>query len=146
VLAACARLTDAIHPGLDLRREIDAVLQQGLGDTVLVWDEDRLAAFAVCHAGAGSEAGSGTCYVKFGAAQPGPLVPRHFHRLLLACEAFAVQRAATRLVAGVNTARHEAYQELRAAGFRPFTQGICMQRYNDPGYNRPGVYLIDDWR
>ena len=31
-----------------------------------------LDAFAVCHTGAGSEAGTGTCFVKFGAALPGP--------------------------------------------------------------------------
>ena len=25
-------------------------------------------------------------------------------------------------------------------------QGVVMQRYNEPGYNRPNVYFIDDWR
>jgi hypothetical protein len=25
-------------------------------------------------------------------------------------------------------------------------QGIAMQRDNEPGYNRPDVFLIDDWR
>jgi hypothetical protein len=25
-------------------------------------------------------------------------------------------------------------------------QGIVMQRGNDAGYNREGIYLIDDWR
>ena len=35
-LEACCELTDAIYPGLDLRREFDAVAEQGVGDVVLV--------------------------------------------------------------------------------------------------------------
>jgi hypothetical protein len=31
-------------------------------------------------------------------------------------------------------------------GFRADMQGVAMQRSNDPGYNRPGVYVMDDWR
>jgi hypothetical protein len=49
-------------------------------------------------------------------------------------------------VGGVNTARHEAYQKMLAHGFRTDLHGVAMQRPNEPGYNRPGVYLIDDWR
>jgi hypothetical protein len=30
-------------------------------------------------------------------------------------------------------------------GFRTDLQGVAMQRLNEPGYNRAGVYLIDDW-
>jgi len=50
------------------------------------------------------------------------------------------------LVGGVNTARQEAYDYLRAHGFRTELLGIAMHRPNEPGYSRPGVYLIDDWR
>jgi hypothetical protein len=46
----------------------------------------------------------------------------------------------------VNTARHEAYRLMVERGFRAEVQGVAMHRGNDPGYNRPGVYLIDDWR
>ena len=62
---------------------------QGLGDTVLLRDNGRLAAMAICHRGAGSEAGSGVCYVKFGAVRPGAAAAGRFDRLLDACEAFA---------------------------------------------------------
>ena len=31
-------------------------------------------------------------------------------------------------------------------GFRTDIQGVAMHRPNEPGYSRPGVYLIDDWR
>ena len=51
-----------------------------------------------------------------------------------------------RLVGGVNTARHEAYVQMLARGFHTDVQGVVMSRPNDAGYNRPGVYLIDDWR
>lgn len=146
VLELCRRLTDAIYEGLDLRKEILAVNALGLGDTVLIWDEGRLVGFAVCHLGPGSEAGSNVCYVKFGAAEPGPRAGEFFERLLLAAEALASQKALSSLVAGVNTARTEAYARMLARGFRTFLQGVAMEKPNEPGYNRPGVYLIDDWR
>ena len=31
-------------------------------------------------------------------------------------------------------------------GFRTRMQGVAMHRGNAAGYNRPGVYVIDDWR
>ena len=43
-------------------------------------------------------------------------------------------------------ARHEAYRRILDRGFRTDLQGVAMHRPNEPGYNRPGVYLIDDWR
>jgi GNAT superfamily N-acetyltransferase len=146
LLEQCRELTNAVYDGLDVTREVEAADRQRLGDTLLLWEDERLAGVAVCHYGAGSEAGSGTCYVKFGAARPGAGASERFGRLLDACEALAVSQAAARLLAGVNTARHEAYEHLFAYGFRTEFQGVAMQRGNDAGYNRPGIFLIDDWR
>jgi GNAT superfamily N-acetyltransferase len=145
-LVDCRDLTHAVYEGLDLEREIVAVDTQGLGDTVLLGDGARLAGFAVCHCGAGSEAGSGACYVKFGAARPGPSAAEAFERLIDACEALAAARGLSHLVAGVNLARHEAYRRMLARGFRTQFQGVVLQRENQIGYNRPDVYLLDDWR
>jgi len=145
-LDACRALTGEIYPGLDPTREVRAVLEQKLGETVRSWDDSTLAAFAICHFGAGTEAGSGTCYIKFGAARPGARADHAFDQLLLACEAMAAERGLSRIVGGVNTARHEAYRKVIEHGFRTDFQGVAMQRPNEPGYNRPGVYLIDDWR
>lgn len=145
-LEACRALADAVFEGLDLGREINAVLEQELGDTVLVWNGSRLAAFGVCHCGPDTEAGSGTCYVKFGAVQPGPTVERDFERLLDACESLALSHDLGKLVAGVNAGRPEAWAALHARGFRTEMQGVAMERRNEPGYNRPGVFVIDDWR
>ncbi|WP_211176723.1 GNAT family N-acetyltransferase [Pseudonocardia acidicola] len=145
--AACAELTGAILPGLDVHGEIDAVLDQKLGDVVLLGACSAAPdAFAVCHAGAGTEAGSGVCYVKFAAVRPGPGAGRHFAALIDACTAYAAGFGAQRLVLGVNTARHEAYRHLVESGFRTDVPGVTMHRPNEPGYDRGDVYLIDDWR
>ena len=145
-LEACRGLADAVYPGLDLGREIEAVARQDLGDTVLVHEGEELAAFAICHLGAGSEAGSGSAFVKFGAARPGIDAPERFDSLLCACQALAAVRGARQLVAGVNTARHGAYRRMIARGFRTQMQGVAMQRHNEPGYNRDDCFVIDDWR
>jgi hypothetical protein len=146
VLHECRALTHAVYDGLDVCREIDAVRTQGLGDTVLVRHDDVLEGMAVCHHGAGSEAGSGACYIKIGAVRPGTGGSERFDRLLDACGALASSAKVPRIVAGVNMARHEAYRQMLARGYRTDFQGVAMQRGNDAGYNRPGVFVIDDWR
>jgi GNAT superfamily N-acetyltransferase len=145
-LAACCTLTDAVYPGLDLRTEIRSVADQQLGDTILIYDDFGLAAFAICHIGAGTEAGSGTAYVKFGAVRPGHSSARIFGILLSACESFALARGMEQLVAGINTARHEAYGMMLNSGFLPSMHGLAMQRPNEAGFNRPDCFVIDDWR
>ncbi len=145
-LARCRELCEAVYEGLDLGREIIAIEAQGLGDTLMLGDGSRLDALALCHVGAGSEAGSDTCYVKFGAVRPGANAPLNFERLLDACDAFAAARGVSRVFAGVNVARHDAYRRMLARGFRTEIQGVMMNRDNDPGYNRPDSYVLDDWR
>jgi GNAT superfamily N-acetyltransferase len=147
VLARCAGLTNAIFEGLDLEREIRSVDSQGLGDTILVWDESDLAAFAICHAGPGSEAGSAACYVKFAAVSRDGRPAESFNRLLDAVEAYAREKNAPKITAGVNLARREAFQALRARGFRTEMQGVAMETGDAAsGYNRAGNYVLDDWR
>ncbi|MBZ5604269.1 MAG: GNAT family N-acetyltransferase [Acidobacteriia bacterium] len=141
-IEACRRLTDSIFGGLDVTREISAVEKQKLGDTVLVWDGDRLEAFAVCHCGAGTEAGKDNCYIKFAAADS----EKSLRRLLASCESLAARRGLAKIEAGVNMARHEAYRAMLDSGFRTTMQGVAMQRSNSPGFNRPGVFILDDWR
>ena len=139
-------LTDAIYSGLDVTSDVHAVLRGGLGDTLFVRDDTGLAAFAVCHAGPRTEAGSGALYVKFGAARSGPRAASDFDALMLACEVYASSRGLLRFVAGVSTARIEAYRAMLARGFKIEIAGITMVRGDDPGYRRPGVFVLDDWR
>ncbi|MFQ5667424.1 MAG: GNAT family N-acetyltransferase [Candidatus Binatia bacterium] len=145
-LDACRAVADSVYEGLDVTREIQAIAAQELGDTVLLWDAARLAGFATCHCAAGSEAGSNTCYVKFAAVRSGLHAGEDFDRMVGACETLAAQQDMGRLVVGVNTARREAYETLLARGFRIELTGVAMQRSSEPGFNRSGVYVIDDWR
>jgi GNAT superfamily N-acetyltransferase len=136
-LAHARDLAGKISEGLDLSSEISAVDAQSLGDTILTSD-----AFAVCHCGPATEAGQGICYVKFAAARDA----RAFDHLLRAVESFAASRHIERLETGVNLARREAWRALLARGFRATTQGIAMHRPDRDAFNRPGVFILDDWR
>jgi GNAT superfamily N-acetyltransferase len=146
LVAAAAGLTDAIYAGLDVGREIFALFDQRLGDTVLIWDDPGLVGFAAVHRGPGSEAGSGAGFIKFGAARPGSKAGEYFDRLLSACEAYAAAQGAARLIAGVSLARKPAYEQMRARGFKPEVVGVCMHKPNEPGYHRAEAFVIDDWR
>jgi GNAT superfamily N-acetyltransferase len=145
-LEACRALTESLLEGLDVGREVRAIDEQQLGETVLLWDGDVLEAFAACHCGRGTEAGDNTCYIKFAAVRPSPNADRMFDRLLEACESLAAHRGLGRLEAGVNMGRAEAYRRMLSRGFRTDIQGVAMHKPDESAYNRPNVYLIDDWR
>jgi GNAT superfamily N-acetyltransferase len=144
-MAACKKLTGAIKKGLDLSDEMRAALAQRTGDVVLTRSRSVLDGFAVCLIGPGSEGGEKTCYVKFGAARGGPGAGPRFDALLEACETFAFSRGAT-VEAGVNLAREDAYRRMRSRGYRVALQGVAMQRPHAEGFNRPGAFVMDDWR
>ena len=144
---ATRELAEQFYDGLDLRAEIRTVYARRLGDTALLWDgASKLAGFAICHCGPASEAGEGVCFVKFGGVRPGPGAVERFAALLDACAALAVATGITTVVAGVNTAREEAYSAMLGRGFRTRIQGVTMHRPNEPGYSRPGLFVLDDWR
>jgi GNAT superfamily N-acetyltransferase len=145
-LASVRELTGAVYPGLDVTCEIESVLNQGLGDVVLIDDTAALQAVAICHIGAGTEAGGGNCYVKFGAVRPGQHAARHFGLMLDACSRLAADKGAAGLAVGVNAGRDRAWKVLRQRGFRVGIQGVAMHRPNDAGYSHSDSYVIDDWR
>lgn len=140
-LDACREISESVYPGLDLSDEIRSVRTQGLGDTVVL---PEAGGFAVCHVGAGTEAGSGTCYMKFAAVRPG--AGDQFVSLIRACEAFAARQGVERLVVGMNAGRLDAYRMLIERGFRTDLTGVAMQQGGDLGYNRPNTFVADDWR
>jgi GNAT superfamily N-acetyltransferase len=145
-LLSCREITETLYPGLDLSDEICTTQAQGLGDTLLLDGTSDIAAFAICHFGPRSEAGADTCFIKFGAARSGPSAERDYLRLLDACEALAADVGMPTILAGANMARHEAYRLLVDRGYATVLQGVSMHRPNEPGYCRPGAYIIDDWR
>ena len=126
--------------------EICTVYEQKLGDTVFIWDETGLVAFAICHCGALTEAGSNTCYVKFAAVRPSLNASTHFEQLLNLCEMLTRKAGMSRLVAGVNTSHHDAYRQMIARGFRTEITGIAMHKPNEPGFARPDVFVLNDLR
>lgn len=145
-LSECRTLTDAVFDGLDVTGEILAVGEEGTGETVLVREGSALAGLAVCHAGAGSEAGSGRAAVKLAAVLPGPGAETRLLRLLEAVEAWAAGTGARVVAAGTSAGRVRAWQALRGAGYRPFLQGLAMHHERRPGYDREDVLVLDDWR
>jgi GNAT superfamily N-acetyltransferase len=146
ILEMCRSVTSSVYTGLDLEREITSVQNQKLGDTVLLWDEKTLAGLAICHCGAGTEAGRDTCYVKFGVVRRGSGADGFFDRLLTACESLAATRRMTSVLAGVNTACHDAYRRMLSRDFRADFQGVLMLRPNEPAFDKPDSYVICDLR
>jgi GNAT superfamily N-acetyltransferase len=142
LLAQARDVTGAMFPGLDVSSEVDALLDQKLGEVVTVRDGASLGAFAVCHVGPGSEAGPKTVYVKFAAARDGA----SFAKLLTACEALAVRRGMGVVLAGVNTACSAAYQTMLAQGYRTQYTGVAMQRGDGAGYLAAEAFVLGDWR
>ncbi|MFN7990432.1 MAG: GNAT family N-acetyltransferase [Thermoanaerobaculia bacterium] len=145
-LSACRELTDTVFDGLDVTGEILSVGEQETGETVLLREGSHLAGLAVCHAGAGSEAGSGKALVKFAAVRPGAGARERLLALLAAVEAWAATRGAAVVAAGTGSGRVAAWETLRGAGYRPFLQGLAMHRDRLPGYEREDVLVLDDWR
>jgi GNAT superfamily N-acetyltransferase len=146
LLADIREVTEALCRGLDVSREVLAVYNQGIGDTVVIGNDSGVAGFAVCHGGPGSEAGSKAAFIKFGAVRPGPDAGRLFSSLLEVCEGWAASRGLASLIAGTSLGRREAYQTMLARGFRTQVLGVTMHRPNESAYHHPGLYVIDDWR
>ena len=147
VLDEIRGLTDQVFPGLDVSREVEAAIEQRIGDAVLFRGGSALDGVAVCHCGAGSEAGSDTCYVKFAAVRPGKGADARFEALLDAGEAYAADSGLGRLVAGVDTGRLDAYRRLLAQGFGIERVGLSMRlRPDAPDLDTPAHYVLDDRR
>ncbi|MFI5450186.1 MAG: GNAT family N-acetyltransferase [Candidatus Bathyarchaeia archaeon] len=146
ILVKCRSLTNSVYKGLDLEQEIMSVHRQKLGDTILLWDGETVVGVAVCHCGAGTEAGREACYVKFGAVLSGDNADSFFDRLLSACEELATMKGMTHVLAGVNSACHNAYRRMIARGFRAEFQGVLMLKPNEAAFDRPDRYVLCDLR
>lgn len=142
-LESARHLSDSIYPGLDLSVEIKALACCKVGETIFIENENgEINGFAVCHYGHGSEATSNSCYIKFAAASN----EEQFSRLLSECLKLSSEVGVTHMSAGINTARNEAYKTMLETGFKIKAIGVAMLRAKHDGFNRPGVFVIDDWR
>lgn len=116
-LASCRAICQELMPGLDLTPEILSVAEQGLGETLY----KPGGGLAICHTGAGTEAGQDACYIKFGFCFPGGIEP-----YLKAVESLACSKNLTNLVIGCNMECHDAYRFLVQNGFRSMMVGVAM--------------------
>ncbi len=139
-------ITDTIYEGLDLSEEILAVFSRNLGDTIVIDRGGKPSGFAVCHFGPGTEATSNKAYVKFAAVKSGKNAPKDLEILIEAIES-CVKNIGLRYVnVGVNSGRRAAYGMLLNKGYRSIQQGIAMHRPDEPAYDKPEIYALDDWR
>lgn len=144
-IEGCRVVTSSVREGLDLTGEIECLAEPGMGDVVIVREGDRIAAFALCHVGAASEAVTGSCYVKFAAVRRGAGGAGLLDGLLDACETFAAESGAGRLEVGVSLGRRPAAELLAERGHRTFRHGVAMHRPADEsGVSAP--FVLDDWR
>lgn len=135
-----------VYPALDLTREIRVTDDMRRGETVMIADDGAVVGFAVCQYGPGTEGSSAQLLIKFGAAKTGAGAPERFIRLLRGCEGLAAELGLPKVHAGTNVGRAEAYRSMLQSGYRNWMNGIIMNRPDDPGYNRPEIFAIDDWR
>ena len=141
-LESTKQLCDGIYKGLDVSCEIKALATCKIGNTLFIEEDGAITGFAVCHYGHGSEATSNNSYIKFAAATN----QEQFSRLLDQCLKLSSEAGVTHMVAGVNTARHEAYVTMLESGFKIQVAAVAMLRSQHDGFNRPGAFVIDDWR
>src|SRR4029079_725270 len=115
-IEGCVAVTSSLREGLDLTGEIECLAEPGKGDVVIVREGARIAAFALCHVGAASEAVTGSCYVKFAAVRPGAGGAGLLDGLLDACETLAAEGGADRLEVRVSLARRPESEPVDARG------------------------------
>lgn len=145
-LQDCYQLTDKIYEGLDFRAEIKNVQTCSLGDTIFLWDEAGLFAFAVCHYGETSEAQTNTCYLKFAAVRPDNQAKENFEKLLDESEKIAVIEGMSSLIFGIDTACENAYRQTLARKYQIQSLMLSLHKPNQSGHSRPEIYIIEDRR
>ncbi len=140
----CRVVSESIFPGLDLSGELLGATREGQG-SILITETGN--SFGLCHSGKGSEAGSKTSYLKFGAVRSNQSdSKREFKHLLDLCETDSTSKGSTTLVAGVNAGRRDAYRVLRDKGYKPITTGVSMVKPGGHPFSSPELFVIDDWR
>jgi GNAT superfamily N-acetyltransferase len=140
------RITNGIYRGLDLAKEVEIVDGLALGDTLLLERGRDLVGFAIYHTPGVSEAPQGSLYVKFLAMDGRHRKPEHFHALMAALEELAHAGGLQRVLAPVYTRYWTAYTALLERGYSLDFTMVRMKRGKLEEYERPGDFVLDDWR
>lgn len=144
------QLTNETFPGLSLATEaINSVPstngnQKFIAETLLVYADGTLKAFAICPLPP-SNAAEKSVYAKFGIAKSHGGTD-DFDLLLRGLERYAQLIGASKIRASTNTARRICYQRMLLHGYQAEGYGIALIRPDTVAYNRPDVFVLDDWR
>ena len=146
MLSNCRRISERHYPGLDYGKELQSVKDLHLGDTLLLGVGERLYGFAICHATPGSEAETGSCYVKALLIDPAIDDQETLLALVEACEGYARMQQLKTVRLGVNLACWEGYQAVAARGYHVQQLQLRMVRPIDDLLSDPSPFHFNDWR
>lgn len=145
------KLTNKVFPGLALSAEARNSIpsetghQSLISETVLIYQNDRLKAFALCPMPPQEiDSEKKAVYAKFAIADADS--DANLTLLINGLERYAAMVEASQIRASTNTARRACYKGMLAHGFTVEGYGIAMIRPDTAGYNRPEVFVFDDWR
>lgn len=144
LLEGARQLAHRVLPELDLTAEIASLLDQGLGEALVLVGADGVEGLALVHLGAG-EAGSASAYVKVAVASP-EAGSSALAALLDGAEAAALARGLDSISCGVNTSRRGAYRLLLERGHRVEGLGVTMVRPDPALVEDPRSWVLDDLR
>ena len=146
MLEQCRRISERHYPGLDYHKELQAVRDLNLGDTLLLAVGQRLYGFAICHATEASEAASQECYVKALLIDPAVDDPETLLALVEACEGYARMQQLETVRLGVNLACWEGYLALAARGYHMRRMRVRMVRPVGEFLSDPSPFHFNDWQ
>jgi len=145
MLANCRRISERHYPGLDYGKELHSVKELDLGDTLLLAVGERLYGFAICHVAPGSEAETGSCYVKALLIDPAIDDQETLLALIEACEGHARMHQLKTVRLGINLACWEGYQAVAARGYELRQLRLRMVRPLDELLSDPSPFHFNDW-
>jgi GNAT superfamily N-acetyltransferase len=141
-LEECRCLTEEVLPGVDFTRELALSQELGIGDTTLLRDGGRLAAFALWHSTplAAGRPKDELRVLKLVAANPFA-----FERLLQSLQLTAANERVTRIAIRCQTEFADAYLRLIELGFRVHWTDLRMLLQGFPQRVPPEGILMSNW-
>jgi hypothetical protein len=138
----CRRLTERVLPGVDFTRELVLSHDLGIGDTTLVREGGRLAAFALWHSTplAAGRPKDELRVLKLVAANPFA-----FERLLQSLQLSALNERVTRIAIRCQTEFADAYLRLIELGYRVHWTDLRMLLQGFPQRVPSDGILMSNW-
>jgi GNAT superfamily N-acetyltransferase len=138
----CRRLTERVLPGVDFTRELVLSHDLGIGDTTLVREGGRLAAFALWHS---TPLAAGRPKDELRVLKLVATNPFAFERLLQALQLSALSERVTRIAIRCQTEFAEAYLRLIELGYRVHWTDLRMLLQGFPQRVPSEGILMSNW-